>query len=109
MKVPLRSVLDRCKVGFPLWQKVLFTGGALFYTVLPLDVLPDVLPPFTYADDIFVLYVMVRVWRSPTLRAAVGIPTPAAAVSPATPPSHPPARMLVEHVELVRSGERGAP
>ncbi len=63
----IRDVLDRCKIGFPLWQKCLMTVGVVFYGVFPIDVLPDVFPPFTYADDAFMVWVLVRVWRSPTL------------------------------------------
>jgi uncharacterized membrane protein YkvA (DUF1232 family) len=67
MSNPFRKVLDQCAIGFPLWQKWLMTGAVAIYVVSPVDALPDVIPPITWLDDLFMVYVLVRVWRSPTL------------------------------------------
>lgn len=72
MPNPFSKVFEQCKVGFPLWQKWLMTGAVAIYWASPVDVLPDVFPPCTYADDAFMVYVLVRVWRSPTLPRLVG-------------------------------------
>lgn len=64
----LRKVLDRCTTGFPLYQKWLMTGAAVFYLVMPIDFVPELLfGPFGLIDDGLVIYVLVRVWKSPTL------------------------------------------
>lgn len=67
MNNPYSKVLEQCKVGFPLRQKYLIVGCAIFYGIFPIDILPDVLPPITYLDDLFMLYLAFRVWKSPTL------------------------------------------
>lgn len=67
MKLPLGGVLERCKTGFPLWQKMMITGGFLVYAISPIDCLPDVLVPVGFADDAYLFYVVFRVWASPTL------------------------------------------
>ncbi len=72
MAHPFSKVFEQCKVGFPLWQKWLMTGAVVIYGVSPVDALPDVLPPITWLDDLFMVYVLVRVWRSPTLPRLVG-------------------------------------
>ncbi len=72
MSNPFSKVFEQCKVGFPLWQKWLMTGAVAIYVASPVDALPDVIPPITWADDLFMVYVLVRVWRSPTLPRLVG-------------------------------------
>lgn len=72
MANPFRKVFEQCKVGFPLWQKCLMTGAIMIYVASPVDAVPDILPPITYADDLYMVYVLVRVWKSPTLPRLVG-------------------------------------
>ncbi len=70
MKHLIRALLGRCSVGFPLWQKVALTGAAIVYVVSPVDLLPDVIPILCWGDDAYVIYLLVQVWRSPTLSKA---------------------------------------
>lgn len=70
MKNLIRALLGRCSVGFPLWQKVAITGAAFVYVVSPVDLLPDVIPILCWSDDAYVIYLLVQVWRSPTLSKA---------------------------------------
>jgi hypothetical protein len=67
MSNPVKSILERCKTGFTIGQKLLCTAGALLYLVSPIDVIPDVLIPVGLGDDLFLLYLLCRVWASPTL------------------------------------------
>lgn len=87
MKLPLGGVLERCKTGFPLWQKMMMTGGFLIYLVSPIDIAPDVLP-VGFVDDAYLFYVVFRVWASPTLIPGrpANSPSPTASTSsPGTP------------------------
>lgn len=69
MQNPFRAVLDRCQIGFFSWQKWLVTLASAVYVLSPLDAIPDVLGPLGSGDDLLVLYVLYRVWASPTLKA----------------------------------------
>lgn len=63
----VRRILDQCNTGFPRHHKLWWSVGALVYTVSPLDILPDIVPVGGWLDDAMVIYLLVRIWRSPTL------------------------------------------
>ncbi|TWT44921.1 hypothetical protein RAS1_13410 [Phycisphaerae bacterium RAS1] len=98
MKLPLGGVLERCKTGFPLWQKMLMTCGVVLYAVSPLDILPDVFVPVGFADDVYLLYVLVRVWRSPTLSPYRGSYSQTGQPSSGNGTTHPVGRRAIDEV-----------
>lgn len=67
MRNPAQTLLARCDVGFYLWQKLALTALGVAYILSPLDVVPDVLIILGWSDDVFVGYLIARIWRSPTL------------------------------------------
>ena len=67
MKSPIQFLLSRCETGFFPWQKVALTALGAAYVLSPLDMLPDILFPIGFGDDVAVILLLVRVWRSPTL------------------------------------------
>ncbi|QYU69184.1 DUF1232 domain-containing protein [Leptolyngbya sp. 15MV] len=67
MANPVSALLKQCSVGFLPWQKAVITAGGLLYVLSPIDLLPDVLPVLGWGDDVFLIYVLFRVWCSPTL------------------------------------------
>ncbi len=69
MANPLSRILDRCATGFPVMQKVGLTVLGMLYVLSPIDLLPDVIPVLGWGDDAYVLYVLARVWGSPTLKS----------------------------------------
>lgn len=68
----VRLFLDQCKTGFTLQQKLLFSALLIFYVPLPIDLLPDFLPPLTYADDGLAIWLLVKLLRAPTLPPTSG-------------------------------------
>jgi uncharacterized membrane protein YkvA (DUF1232 family) len=64
---PLKSLLHRCTQGFTLGQKLLATMLVLIYLISPIDLCPDFVPIAGFGDDLYVLYLGIRVWCSPTL------------------------------------------
>lgn len=79
MKNPVQALIARCDVGFYLWQKVGLTILGLAYLGSPLDLLPDLIPVLGWGDDVYVVYLLVRVWMSPTLPTPDGRGTELAA------------------------------
>jgi uncharacterized membrane protein YkvA (DUF1232 family) len=69
MKNPVQSLLSRCEVGFYPWQKVALTLLVVAYVGSPVDLLPDLIPFLGWGDDVYVIYLLIRVWASPSLPA----------------------------------------
>jgi hypothetical protein len=72
MKNPAQALLSRCNVGFYLWQKLALTGLTVLYVLSPVDPVPDPIIILGQLDDVYVIYLLIRVWRSPTLPAPDG-------------------------------------
>ncbi|MCA9281078.1 MAG: DUF1232 domain-containing protein [Phycisphaeraceae bacterium] len=83
MSNPIRKLLNQCNTGFTVGQKVLVTVCALLYFLSPLDLLPDV-PIIGWPDDLFALYLMIRVLFAPTLPKPPG-PTAVGALAVRAP------------------------
>lgn len=62
-----QRIIARADAGFTFGQKVALTFGLLLYWIFPIDFIPDLIPILGQIDDVFVSFVMFRVWRSPTL------------------------------------------
>lgn len=67
MDNPVRRILDRCKTGFSLPEKLAITVIAVFYGVSPVDLCPDFIPLLGFGDDVMMAVLLFRVWSSPTL------------------------------------------
>ncbi len=66
---PIQSLLNRCSRGFTLPQKLLISVLVFIYILSPIDVLPDFIPVLGWGDDLYALYLAIRVWSSPTLNS----------------------------------------
>ena len=67
MANPAKRLLDGCRYGYRLSQKLGYTALGLLYIVSPIDVIPDLIVLFGQCDDFFVIYLLIRIWMSPTL------------------------------------------
>lgn len=72
MANPVSALLKQCSVGFFPWQKALITAGGLLYICSPFDLAPDFIPLLGWGDDGFMIYLLIRVWSSPTLPTSGG-------------------------------------
>ena len=81
MEKVMHRVVERCEHGFSLRQKVWLSILGVVYIACPLDALPDVIAIVGWLDDGAVLWLLYRVWRSPTL------PFPPSGGSPVVPRS----------------------
>ncbi len=85
MSNPVSAILKQCPIGFTAHKKALLTLAVLCYLISPLDIIPDILLPFGVIDDGVALFMLIRVWLSPTLPAPTyfGPPrSPTAAIAP---------------------------
>ena len=41
-------------------KNMVVMGGALAYGISPLDILPDIVPPITWIDDVVILVMAIR-------------------------------------------------
>tara|TARA_E500000318_G_scaffold83207_1_gene78780 strand:- start:67 stop:372 length:306 start_codon:yes stop_codon:yes gene_type:complete len=64
---PVRRLIDQCETGFTVGKKLKLTLITLVYLVSFVDLVPDVLLPFGVLDDGVALFLLVKVWCSPTL------------------------------------------
>jgi hypothetical protein len=69
MKKLLQIIKDRRSTGFSVLEKVVALLIGVAYFGSPLDVVPDALPPLTWLDDAFVIYWVVQILKSPTLKS----------------------------------------
>lgn len=67
MPNPVSNILKQCQSGFTLGKKGLLSLGIGLYLVSPIDLIPEPLLPFGVMDDLVALFVLLRVWLSPTL------------------------------------------
>jgi len=101
MKNPAQYLIARCDTGFYLWQKVALTVLAAAYVGSPVDLLPDLIPVICWGDDIYVIYLLIRVWKSPTLPNPSGLAERLAAVPCRQRSSASPVRVPVVRREKV--------
>ena len=85
MSNPVSAILKQCSIGFTARKKALLTLGVLGYLISPLDIIPDILLPFGVLDDGMALFVLIRVWLSPTLPAPTYFAPPRSPVPAAAP------------------------
>lgn len=67
MSNPVKTIFDECRIGFIIGRKIKLTLIGIAYVLSPLDVLPDPFIPVGLVDDLVVIYLVVKVWRSPTI------------------------------------------
>lgn len=67
VKNPVSAILKRCETGFTAGEKLGLTALAFLYLISPLDLVPDIFPVLGQCDDLLALWLLVRVWMSPTL------------------------------------------
>lgn len=101
MKNPFSALLDRCARGFTMRQKVGITLLGVLYIVSPVDVCPDLFLYLGWLDDGYVIYLLARVWGSPTLPGGPAGPAPAASLPESQAHQQQLARMPVAHREHV--------
>lgn len=67
MSNPTKDILESCKTGFTAGKKVRITLCILAYLLSPIDLIPEPLLPFGVMDDLFAIFLMLRVLLAPTL------------------------------------------
>lgn len=82
MSYPVKNILSECQTGFTVGRKFRITLCVLIYLVSPIDLIPEPLLPFGVMDDLFALFLMLRVLVSPTLPKTT--PTHALTKSPSS-------------------------
>ena len=96
MSNPVSSILKQGNTGFTVGKKVALTLGLGLYLLSPLDLVPEFLfPPIGLLDDGVALYMLFRVWTSPTLRSG-------RYWTPPSPPSPPIAASVPARAEVPR-------
>ena len=66
MANPVSTILAQCPTGFTLGKKLKITVCILLYLISPIDCIPEFLMPFGIMDDLFAVFLLLRVWFSPT-------------------------------------------